>query len=163
VVLKRNRVLLKPIAEGLKSFTDNCAGCHGVLARGGVVTGAVAPSLMSATSRQIVEALRVGPYLMPRFTQRQIDDTTAADIAAYVQSAEHPDDRGGWGIGHLGPVPEGMIAWFVGAVALLVIARLAVVGAALGIDLRFDWHVLAWMFGACLFTALVFGVAPAPA
>jgi ubiquinol-cytochrome c reductase cytochrome c subunit len=112
------------IAAGLKSFTANCAGCHGVLARGGVVTGAVAPSLMSATSRQIVEALRVGPYLMPRFSKRQIDDATAADIAAYVQSAKHPDDRGGWGIGHLGPVPEGMIAWFAGAAALLVIARL---------------------------------------
>jgi ubiquinol-cytochrome c reductase cytochrome c subunit len=112
------------IASGLNAFTDNCAGCHGVLARGGVVTGAVAPSLMSATSRQIVEALRVGPYLMPRFTKRQIDDASAADIAAYVQSAKHPDDRGGWGIGHLGPVPEGMVAWFVGAVALLAIARL---------------------------------------
>jgi ubiquinol-cytochrome c reductase cytochrome c subunit len=112
------------IAAGLKSFTDNCAGCHGVLARGGVVTGAVAPSLMSSTPRQIVEALRVGPYLMPRFSRRQIDEATAAGIAAYVQSAKHPDDRGGWGIGHLGPVPEGMIAWFLGAAALLVIARL---------------------------------------
>ena len=112
------------IASGLKSYTDKCAGCHGVLARGGVVTGAVAPSLMSATSRQIVEALRIGPYLMPRFTKRQIDDASASDIAAYVQSAKHPDDRGGWGIGHLGPVPEGMVAWFAGAAALLVIARL---------------------------------------
>jgi ubiquinol-cytochrome c reductase cytochrome c subunit len=109
---------------GLEAFTENCAGCHGVLARGGVVTGAVAPSLLSSTPRQIVEALRIGPYLMPRYSVRQIDDSTAADIAAYVQSTRHPDDRGGWGIGHLGPVPEGMIAWLVGAAALLLIARL---------------------------------------
>jgi ubiquinol-cytochrome c reductase cytochrome c subunit len=112
------------VAAGLKAFTESCAGCHGVLARGGVVTGAVAPSLMDATPRQIVEAIRVGPYLMPQFTKRQIDDATAASIAAYVESSKHPDDRGGWGIGHLGPVPEGMVAWFAGAAALLVIARL---------------------------------------
>jgi ubiquinol-cytochrome c reductase cytochrome c subunit len=112
------------LSAGLRAFTDSCAGCHGILARGGVVTGAVAPSLMTATPRQIIEAIRIGPYLMPRFSERQIDRATARDIVAYVDYARHPDDRGGWGIGHLGPVPEGMIAWFVGAAALLLTARL---------------------------------------
>jgi ubiquinol-cytochrome c reductase cytochrome c subunit len=94
-----------------------------MLARGGIVTGAVAPSLMSATPRQIIEAIRIGPYLMPSFSRRQIDRATALNIVGYVDYAKHPDDRGGWGIGHLGPVPEGMIAWLVGAAALLLIAR----------------------------------------
>jgi ubiquinol-cytochrome c reductase cytochrome c subunit len=109
---------------GLRAFTESCAGCHGVLARGGVVTGGVAPSLLSATPRQIVEAMRIGPYVMPRFSRRQIGDRTASDIAAYVRSVRHPDDRGGWGIGHLGPVPEGLVAWLVGALSLVVVARL---------------------------------------
>jgi len=30
-----------------------------------------------------------------------------------------------------------------------------------GVVLTFDWHVFVWAFGACLFTALAFGVAPA--
>ena len=30
-----------------------------------------------------------------------------------------------------------------------------------GVVLTFDWRVLGWAFGACLFTALAFGVAPA--
>ncbi|HET6230646.1 MAG TPA: ABC transporter permease [Longimicrobiaceae bacterium] len=30
-----------------------------------------------------------------------------------------------------------------------------------GVALTFDWHVLSWAAGACLFTALAFGVAPA--
>ncbi|MGH6692285.1 MAG: FtsX-like permease family protein, partial [Gammaproteobacteria bacterium] len=30
-----------------------------------------------------------------------------------------------------------------------------------GVVLTLDWHVLGWAFGACLFTALTFGVAPA--
>jgi ubiquinol-cytochrome c reductase cytochrome c subunit len=112
------------IAAGQRAFTDSCAGCHGALARGGVVTGAVAPSLMSATQRQILEAMRIGPYVMPRYSKRQISDRTAADIVGYVQSVKHPDDRGGLGIGHIGPVPEGLVAWLVGAFALLLVARL---------------------------------------
>jgi ubiquinol-cytochrome c reductase cytochrome c subunit len=112
------------IGAGLEAFSESCAGCHGILARGGIVTGAVAPSLLTATPRQIIEAIRIGPYLMPRFSERQIDRATARNIVAYVDYAKHPDDRGGWGIGHLGPVPEGMIAWLVGAAALLLTARL---------------------------------------
>ena len=111
-------------AAGMRAFTSSCAGCHGVLARGGVVTGGVAPSLVAATPRQIVEAIRVGPYLMPHYSRRQIDDSTASAIAGYVVSTRHPDDRGGWGIGHLGPVPEGMVAWLVGAASLLLVAHL---------------------------------------
>jgi len=35
----------------------------------------------------------------------------------------HPDDRGGWSLGHLGPIPEGMVAWLIGIAALLAVAR----------------------------------------
>jgi ubiquinol-cytochrome c reductase cytochrome c subunit len=41
-----------------------------------------------------------------------------------VQSIKHPEDRGGWGIGRIGPIPEGMVAWLLAAAALLLIARL---------------------------------------
>ena len=46
------------------------------------------------------------------------------DIAGYVQSVKHPDNRGGWGIGNIGPIPEGMIAWLLAAVVLVGVARL---------------------------------------
>ena len=45
-------------------------------------------------------------------------------IARYVHSTQSPDDRGGWGIGRIGPIPEGMVAWLLAAAALLLIARL---------------------------------------
>lgn len=109
---------------GLKAFTTNCAGCHQVVAQGGIVTGAVAPSLQQSTPAQVAEAIRIGPYLMPAFTERQIDQKTVNDIARYVVSTRHPADKGGWGIGHIGPVPEGMVAWLLAAVALLLVARL---------------------------------------
>jgi ubiquinol-cytochrome c reductase cytochrome c subunit len=107
------------LSEGLRSFTEHCAGCHQVAAEGGYVTGAVAPRLADATPVQIAEAVRIGPYLMPRFSERQISDADLNSIVRYVVYARHPDDRGGWSLGHLGPVPEGLVTWFVGIAAIV--------------------------------------------
>lgn len=109
---------------GLSAFTENCAGCHQVSARGGIVTGSVAPSLQQASATQIAEAVRVGPYLMPNFSPTQIDQRTLNAIARYVLPTRHPDDRGGWGIGHIGPIPEGMIAWCFALAILLIVSRI---------------------------------------
>jgi ubiquinol-cytochrome c reductase cytochrome c subunit len=111
------------VARGKQAFTESCAGCHHVLARGGVVTGAFVPALTDATPRQLAEAVRVGPYLMPKFGQRQIDQAELDDIAAYVRAQRDPDDRGGWGIGNIGPVPEGLVAWLLAGVVLLGVVR----------------------------------------
>jgi quinol---cytochrome-c reductase cytochrome c subunit len=111
------------IARGKEQFTESCAGCHQVMARGGIVTGAFAPSLQDASARQIAEAVRIGPYLMPVFGPRRLSRRDVDDIAAYVLSTRHPDDRGGWGIGNIGPVPEGMVTWLLAALVLLGVAR----------------------------------------
>jgi ubiquinol-cytochrome c reductase cytochrome c subunit len=110
--------------EGLQAFTEHCAGCHQVLGAGGIATGAVAPPLQPATPTQIAEAVRTGPYLMPSFDERQIDQAKLDSLTRYVVSTRTPPDRGGWGIGHIGPIPEGMIAWLLAAVVLFVVARL---------------------------------------
>jgi ubiquinol-cytochrome c reductase cytochrome c subunit len=112
------------VARGKEAFTESCAGCHQVVGRGGIVTGAFVPALTDATPRQLAEAVRIGPYLMPRFGQRQIDQETLDDIAAYVRDQRHPDNRGGWGIGNIGPVPEGLVAWLLAGVVLLGAVRL---------------------------------------
>jgi ubiquinol-cytochrome c reductase cytochrome c subunit len=112
------------VKRGLVAFTDRCAGCHQVLARGGIVTGAAVPALDETTPTQLAEAVRIGPYLMPKFNDRQIDDRTLADITAYMNYARHPDDAGGWGIGHIGPIPEGMVAWLLAAFVLVGVARI---------------------------------------
>jgi ubiquinol-cytochrome c reductase cytochrome c subunit len=112
------------VARGLRAFTDHCAGCHQVVARGGIVTGAAVPALDKTTDRQLGEAVRVGPYVMPRFGERLVDGRTLDDLAAYVRYAKHPDNAGGWAIGNIGPIPEGMVAWLLAGVVLLVVARL---------------------------------------
>ena len=108
------------LSTGMQLFTDHCAGCHQIVARGGFVTGALVPPLQTLTSRQIAEAVRIGPYLMPRFSRNQISDAQLDSIVKYVQSTNHPDNRGGWGIGNLGPAPEGLVAWWIAAPLLLI-------------------------------------------
>ena len=107
------------LSEGMKLFTDHCAGCHQIVAEGGYLAGAVPPPLEDATAVQIAQAVRIGPYVMPRFSQKSISDRELDSIVRYVQYAKHPDDRGGWAIGHLGPVPEGLVTWFLGAAVLV--------------------------------------------
>jgi ubiquinol-cytochrome c reductase cytochrome c subunit len=107
------------LGEGLRLFTEHCAGCHQVVAEGGYVTDVRVPKLKQATPTQIAEAVRIGPYLMPHFSKKAISDRQLDSIIAYIEASKKPHDRGGWGIGHIGPVPEGMVAWFIAA-ALLV-------------------------------------------
>jgi ubiquinol-cytochrome c reductase cytochrome c subunit len=107
------------VAEGRELFTDHCAGCHQVAAEGGILTGAKAPPLDRATPTQIAEAVRIGPYVMPSFSKRDISDAELNSLIAYVQYAKDPEDAGGWGIGHLGPFPEGMVTWFGAMLALI--------------------------------------------
>jgi ubiquinol-cytochrome c reductase cytochrome c subunit len=111
------------VAEGRALFTDSCAGCHQILGQGGIPTVGVAPDLKSSSPVDVAEALEIGPWVMPRFTGRFSDDQVAS-LARYVEYAKHPDDRGGWAIGHIGPVPEGMVAWFLAGGALLLTIRL---------------------------------------
>ena len=112
------------VARGLEQFTDHCAGCHQVVAEGGVVTGARVPPLDKATPRQIREAVRIGPWVMPRFSPKAISPRELEDIVSYVQYAQHPQDAGGWGIGHLGPFPEGMVTWLIAIVVLIATCML---------------------------------------
>jgi ubiquinol-cytochrome c reductase cytochrome c subunit len=117
------------LREGLRLFTSHCAGCHQIAGQGGVVTGARVPPLDEATATQIAEAVRIGPYLMPKFSERDITPAQLDSLVRYVQLTQHPQDRGGWAIGNLGPFPEGMVTWLLAALAL--IATCMVIGRRL--------------------------------
>jgi ubiquinol-cytochrome c reductase cytochrome c subunit len=112
------------LSDGMRLFGESCSGCHGIGGKGGVAIGGYAPPLGEATPTQVGEAIRVGPYVMPRFSEAQLDQADLDSIARYVQLTQDPDDAGGFGIGHIGPVPEGLVAWLAALAALLLIARL---------------------------------------
>lgn len=113
------------VAKGFQLFGEHCAGCHQIAAEGGFVTGARVPALDQATDVQIAEAIRIGPYLMPSFSPRALSTEQVDSLIRYVDYARHPDDPGGWSLGRIGPVPEGIVAWLV-ATTVLVGACLAV-------------------------------------
>jgi quinol---cytochrome-c reductase cytochrome c subunit len=107
------------VAKGMRLFIDHCAGCHQVAARGGVVTGARVPPLTKASAVEIAEAVRSGPYVMPKFSPKTISDKQLDSIVRYVEYTRSPAHPGGWSIGLIGPVPEGMVTWLIAAVALV--------------------------------------------
>nr|WP_281381644.1 c-type cytochrome [Conexibacter arvalis] len=111
------------LSVGFRVFGELCAGCHQIVGRGGITTGAWVPGLQEASPLDVAEAIEIGPYVMPAFgdqlTQEQVDS-----LARYVTWTRQPDDVGGWGIGHIGPVPEGMVAWLLAGAALLLTIRL---------------------------------------
>lgn len=112
------------LSGGMQLYGESCSGCHGIGGKGGVAIGAYAPPLGEATPTEVGEAIRVGPYAMPRFSEKQFDQTDLDSIARYVQLTQDPNDAGGFGIGHIGPVPEGLVAWFAAIAAMLLVARL---------------------------------------
>lgn len=112
------------LAEGLRLFTDHCAGCHQVVAQGGYVTGALPPPLGDATAVQVAEAVRIGPYVMPRFSKHDLSDAQLDSIIRYVEWAKHPAHPGGWALGYVGPVPEGLVAFFLAGSVLVLVCML---------------------------------------
>jgi ubiquinol-cytochrome c reductase cytochrome c subunit len=107
------------VSQGMTLFRSHCAGCHQIVGEGGYVTNAVPPALGDATPTQIAEAVRIGPYVMPEFSTKAISDKQLNSIIRYVEYANHPDNRGGWSLGNIGPVPEGLVSWFIAGSALL--------------------------------------------
>lgn len=112
------------LSMGQQLFAQHCAGCHQIAGRGGFVTGARVPELQTVPAVQIAEAVRVGPYLMPRFSEQEISDAQLSDIVRYVLSMRHPDNRGGWSIGNIGPIPEGLVTWWIAGPLIILLCLL---------------------------------------
>ena len=109
------------LSEGQSLFTEHCAGCHQIMGQGGYVTNLVAEPLrvsgMDATT--VAEAVRIGPYVMPKFTYKDLSSRQLDSIVRYVLWVQHPHSPGGWSIDFLGPVPEGLVTWFIGLPLLI--------------------------------------------
>jgi ubiquinol-cytochrome c reductase cytochrome c subunit len=116
------------IAAGGELFRVNCTQCHAFAGGGGALSsGKSAPSLGEATDREIYAAMLTGPQNMPVFGDNQLSPTEKTDIIAYIQNMKSDTDPGGFGLGRLGPVTEGLVIFLVGIVGL-VFATLWIAG-----------------------------------
>ena len=108
-------------ARGGQLFRANCAQCHNFNGSGGALTdGKYAPSLYPSTPKQIYEAMLHGPEQMPVFGDSQLSPQDKLDIIAFVKKTQAQADPGGFGLGRIGPVSEGLVAWLVLTGALVV-------------------------------------------
>jgi len=113
------------LAAGLKSFTSNCAACHGPTAAG-IAVGQrdVSPALDVVTPLEIAEAIRTGPGVMPVFSQEVMSDEEMQEVVAWIMDLRDRESPGGLQFGRSGPVTEGVIAWILGFGVLGVVMYL---------------------------------------
>lgn len=110
------------LPRGQQLFVGNCAPCHGATANGGAVGGGwIAPALGPSEPLTVAEAMVAGPGQMPVFDFRPEDLNAVVTYTQYLRAAPSP---GGFEIGGIGPVPEGLVAWFVGMGGMLLIVVL---------------------------------------
>ena len=113
------------LSEGSQLFAINCAQCHQATGAGGMLSkGNVVPSLHNANITQAAEAMRIGPLPMPIIGPNQLSDHQVSAIARYVQYLHQPNNKGGLGITHFGPVAEGFASILAGFCVLLFAARM---------------------------------------
>jgi ubiquinol-cytochrome c reductase cytochrome c subunit len=61
---------------------------------------------------------------MPQFPAGVVSDEQLSSIVAYVQAIPQHDAHGGWPIGGVGPLSEGLVGWVVGLGVLAFVIRL---------------------------------------
>ena len=109
-------------ALGAELFRINCAMCHNVAGAGGALTeGKFAPALGGVEAVHVYEAMVTGPQNMPVFSDENISPEDKANIITYLKYLDETPSVGGFGLGGLGPVSEGLFIWIFGLGAIVAI------------------------------------------
>ena len=110
------------VSAGAELFRINCAMCHNVAAAGGALTeGKYAPALTNTSALHMYAAMVTGPQNMPVFNDLTLTTEEKRDIISallYMQNTESP---GGFSLGSLGPVSEGLFIWIFGIGSLIAL------------------------------------------
>jgi ubiquinol-cytochrome c reductase cytochrome c subunit len=108
------------VSRGSLIFRTNCAMCHNFAGKGGALTrGKYAPNLEGVDPKHMYEAMLTGPQSMPVFNDATMPEQSKQDIIAYLKSVEETPSAGGFALGSIGPVGEGLVVWTLG-IGLLI-------------------------------------------
>ncbi len=108
------------VSDGATLFRINCAMCHNVAGAGGALTeGKYAPPLTNSSALHIYAAMVTGPQNMPVFGDMNLSAEQKRDIIAAVMFQQQAVSIGGFTLGSLGPVSEGLFIWIFGIGALV--------------------------------------------
>lgn len=110
------------VAKGAELFRINCAMCHNVAAAGGALTeGKFAPALNKTTALNMYAAMVTGPQNMPVFSDMNLTAEQKRDIISAILYLQQHESPGGFDLGNLGPVSEGLFIWIFGIGTLIAI------------------------------------------
>lgn len=110
------------VAAGAELFRINCAMCHNVAGAGGALTqGKFAPDLRNVDPAHVYEAMVTGPQDMPVFNDLNITPEDKANIIAYLEYLNDNPSPGGFDLGSLGPVSEGLFVWIFALGAIVAV------------------------------------------
>ena len=103
------------VARGAELFRVNCAMCHNVAAAGGALTeGKYAPALGKTSALHMYAAMVTGPQNMPVFNDLTLTPEDKRDIISSLLFLQQNESPGGFSLGSLGPVSEGLFIWIFG-------------------------------------------------
>jgi ubiquinol-cytochrome c reductase cytochrome c subunit len=110
------------VARGAELFRVNCAMCHNVAAAGGALTeGKYAPGLGTTSALHMYAAMVTGPQNMPVFNDLTLTTEDKRDIISALLFLQQNESPGGFSLGSLGPVSEGLFIWIFGIGGLIAI------------------------------------------
>lgn len=110
-------------ANGAELFRINCAMCHNVAGAGGALTeGKYAPHLRDLQPVHVYGAMVTGPQNMPVFSDMNLTPEQKNDIITYLRYMDETPSVGGFNLGSLGPVSEGLFIWLIGLGGLIAVA-----------------------------------------
>ena len=110
------------VARGAELFRINCAMCHNVAAAGGALTeGKYAPALTETSALHMYAAMVTGPQNMPVFNDMNLTTEDKRDIISALLFLQENPSPGGFNLGALGPVSEGLFIWVFGIGALIAV------------------------------------------
>ncbi|MET0828650.1 MAG: cytochrome c [Microbacterium sp.] len=110
------------VARGAELFRVNCAMCHNVAAAGGALTeGKYAPALGKTSALHMYAAMVTGPQNMPVFNDLTLTAEDKRDIISSLLFLQENESPGGFSLGSLGPVSEGLFIWIFGIGGLIAI------------------------------------------
>jgi ubiquinol-cytochrome c reductase cytochrome c subunit len=103
------------IVRGGQIFLTNCTACHNFAGQGGAMPqGGFAPKIRGVEPHYVYEAMLSGPQNMPVFSNGNLPPDAKRDVIAYLESLDETPEYGGFGMGGIGPVSEGLFAWVLG-------------------------------------------------
>lgn len=110
------------VSKGAELFRINCAMCHNVAGAGGALTeGKYAPALHETSRLNMYAAMVTGPQNMPVFSDMNLTLENKRDIISALVYQQETVSAGGFTLGGLGPVSEGLFIWIFGIGSLIAI------------------------------------------